>query len=102
MAEPEAEVLDVESLMDAPAYKRVRGAMRQVRHPQAAWRGKHPGWCEGCAWQTRTEGGCAVFVSCEDPWLTNGVCEAWADEEVRGAIERACDEYGACRGADSE
>lgn len=93
---------ETQELMSAPAHPPVRGALRQVRHPQAAWSGKRPAWCEGCAWQTKAEGGCVVFVSCEDPWLVNGVCEAWADEEVRAEIERAIAEYGACRGADSE
>lgn len=98
--EAEEQDRETQELMDAPAYRRVRGALRQVRHPQ--WRGKHPAWCEGCAWQTRAVGGCAVFNSCDDPWLVNGVCEAWADEEVRADIERACAEYGTCRGADSQ
>lgn len=102
MAEPEAEVLDVEGLMDAPAYRRVRGALRQVRHPQV-WRGKHPAWCGGCAWQTKAEGGCVVFNDCRDPWLEeDGLCAAWADEEVKAEIERAIAEYGAGRGADTD
>lgn len=98
--EAEEQERETQELMDAPAYRRVRGALRQVRHPKV-WRGRHPAWCEGCAWQTKTEGGCVVFNSCEAPWLTNGACEAWADEEVRAEIERAVSEYAAGR-ADTE
>ena len=91
MAKPETEVL-----MAAPSYRRVHGALRQVRFvpedPQAMER---PAWCEGCAWATESEGGCEVFNDAWDCWLRDGRCEAWADEGRRAEIEQAVRAYEA-------
>ncbi|NPV80174.1 MAG: hypothetical protein HPY52_07840 [Firmicutes bacterium] len=84
-----------QKLMDAPAYKRARGAIRQTHHVEEPSSGKHPAWCNECAWRTHNVGGCAVFNDCRDPWLENGVCEAWADEEMRQEIEQAIADYEA-------
>lgn len=93
MAKAEAEIL-----MQAPAYKRVHGALRQVRFvAEDSPAPERPAWCRGCAWQTEDENGCAVFRGCWDPWLKDGQCEGWADEGRRAEIEQAVRAYEASR-----
>lgn len=87
---------EVKELMQHDAYERRRGALRQIRHvPVIVDAEGRPAHCTGCAWwHAMVRGGCLVFTSCLDPWLTpEGECEAWANAERRAEIEQAIRDY---------
>ena len=87
---------ELEELMEHDAYERRRGALRQIRHaPLIVDAEGRPSHCRGCDWwHAMLKGGCMVFVTCTDCWLTaEGDCEAWANPERRVEIEQAIRDY---------